>query len=199
MKISNREKRFLMFLGGALIIFALYEWVATPLITGQQAVRAKIDSKKVLLSKSLAKISEKETLAAKIKRAEELMSRAEKKLLPGETPSLAAAELQRILKHIANKAKINVSSEKIISPVEVGEYQKIPVRITLRCLVTDLKNFLHQVESHKVTLLIPETIIKVINRRDPGKVEATLTVAGIIKKAESAEQKSKKKSRNKKG
>lgn len=183
MKISQREKNLLLFVGGgAIIIAAIYQWVITPIQSNQEAVREKISSKSILLEKSGAKIIQKESLGIKSNAIEEKIADFEKRLLSGKTPSLAAAELQKLLKKIAKNAKAEVSSEKIIAPIDVGEYQKIPVQVTVKCLVTDLKNFLHKIESNKIILPISEASIKVINSRQPSKVEATITIAGIIKK-----------------
>ncbi len=183
MKITDRDKKILLLGGGALLIAALYQWVLTPVLTSQAMVREKLAGKEILLAKTNAKIARKGRLTAKTKVIEEEIARAEKGLLHGKTPSLAAAELQRLLKKIAARGKVKVRSEKIISPIVVGEYQRIPVRVTLKGLVTNLKKVLHQIESNPMIMPISEARIKVINTRNPSQVEATLTVAGIIKKA----------------
>lgn len=182
MKVTTREKNFLFAAAGALLIAAIYRWGVTPILANQAILRDELATKRLVLEKSKAKIARKGRLEANSKAIAEEINRLEKRLLLEETPSLAAAELQKLLKKIFKQAKVKVSSEKIVSPQEIGGYQRIPVEVTLKCLVTNLKNVLYEIEHNPIILQVPELKIKVGNLRTPSTVEATLTISGIIKK-----------------
>lgn len=183
MKIEGREKNILIY-GGIVIALLLIYWALTPFIEEQVIIKETLSSKELMLEKTDRKIKEVALLDGKIKAASKKITQTEKRLLTGKTPSLAAAELQRILKGIAQSSDARVSSEKILDPIDLVEYRKIPVKITLNCTTKELKNFIYQVENNQVFLPISETTVKIINMKDPSKIEANLIVTGIIKQTE---------------
>ncbi|MBI5788190.1 MAG: hypothetical protein HZA78_04985 [Candidatus Schekmanbacteria bacterium] len=181
MALQDREKT-IIWIGGVIILLIIaYRWGITPVMESQAGVRDKLAANSLILAKSNNKIARQKELETQIKTVNGEITLAEKNLLKGETPSLAAAELQKLLKNITNKENVKISSEKIISPQDADEYQKIPVQIALNCLVSDLRKVLFQIENCPTALIVAETKIKVNDVRNPSNVEAMLTVFGLIK------------------
>ncbi len=63
-----------------------------------ESLAEQIESKRIYLSRQAAVLSEEESIRKRLLTAREELGRLESRLLQGETPPLAAAELQRLLK-----------------------------------------------------------------------------------------------------
>jgi hypothetical protein len=60
----------------------------------------------------------------------------------------------------------------------------IPVQFTVISTIGQLKKLLYRIEASPRLLAINQASIAVINPRNPDKIKSTLTVAGLMKQAE---------------
>jgi Tfp pilus assembly protein PilO len=113
-----------------------------------------------------------------------IIENAESGLLEGKTPALGAVDVQNILKEITDKNDMEVLTMRVMKPENKEEdiYMIIPVQITIRCSVRQLKEVIYQIESSSRLLRISDCRIRVIRGRVEGQVQATLTVQGFMKK-----------------
>lgn len=114
-------------------------------------------------------------------------------LLPGDTPALAAADLQTRLKQLADAAGLRIQSEKIMALVKRDAYLEIPVQIVTNGDIRNLKDFLVAVEASPVFIAVQEFSIRAgpVRRRPPGadartftesaEIQASMTLAGLIR------------------
>jgi hypothetical protein len=91
--------------------------------------------------------------------------------------------LQDILKTLSAKNNINIKSEKVLDRKPVDAFQRIPVQIEFTSTITNLKNFLYDIETYNKLLIINDLTVRVTSRRNPRDVRTTLVVVGLMKSA----------------
>jgi Tfp pilus assembly protein PilO len=114
----------------------------------------------------------------------------EEALLPGATPPLAAADLQMLLKQLADKAGLKIQSEKILAHVRKDAYLEIPVQIVATGDIRTVKEFLVGVESSPIVIAVQDMSLRVVKRRqfvpetrtylDVSDLQANMTLVGLI-------------------
>ena len=106
-------------------------------------------------------------------------------MLDGETPALAAVDIQNILNEITGKSELEVLTMRVLKAESEEEdlYTTVPVQITIRCTVRQLKEVVYQVESASKLLRISDFRVRVVRgKKEEGQVQATLTVEGFMEK-----------------
>src|SRR6185503_5213666 len=76
-------------------------------------------------------------------------------LVPGETPTLAAASLQDTLHQLASEKGINIQSTQVMREETVGDFRRIAVRLTVTGELRQLAEFLAGIETGARRLSIP--------------------------------------------
>ncbi len=180
-RLKRREKIVLL-AGGLLalliISYKVFQWYDDFRTSG----RNKFEVKTVYLKKQFERIAEKDEVSAKLARAKEELNDLEKGLLPGDKPSLAAAELQKLLKDTASSLKVDIKSEKIVNPAETAYYVEVPVEIGFTATTAKLKDMILKIETAPVLLAISALDIRVMNFKNPTEVYVVMTVKGFIRK-----------------
>jgi hypothetical protein len=181
--VSEREKKYLIFAGVAVVLMLLYQ-----LFSWYGNVRANVedisDMKWTMLKKQLNRLSKKDDVEKRAKTLVQELQIREKTFLSGNKPPVAAATLQKFLKDSASSLAINVKLERTLNPVETEYYLGIPVEIGFTASTTKLKDLLVRIRKSRTMLIITEVKVKVTNVRDPVDIYTTLIVTGFIKKPE---------------
>ncbi len=182
-KVNEREKRFLIFGGIAVILIIMF-----PFLTWYSDIKDEVkdvsDTRIFMLEKQLRKIADKEYMNKRLEKIKTELEKGENVFLMGEKPPVAAAELQKFLKERAVSLNINVKQERTLSAVDTGAYIGVPIEIGFTATTEKLKNLLVELRKSRLLLTVSEIKIKVTNVRKPSDVHATLTVTGFIKKPE---------------
>ncbi|MFQ5874395.1 MAG: type II secretion system protein GspM, partial [Dehalococcoidia bacterium] len=179
MRISRRERAVLI-LGIAFVAaLALYFLAIEPMVEGQRQVRSQLEAKMVLLEKYNRILGQRQALEGERERLKTRLALLESKLLRGDKPPLAAAELQKIVKLAAAKAEVDISSERILDPLVRGHYTEVPVEINVKCSVTRLTRFLFEIENSPRYLSVRELNVRADHRITPEEVNTTLVVIGL--------------------
>ncbi len=180
-KISAREKKFLAF-GGiivlAMIVFQGYTWY--------DGFNKRIDdfsgARLLMLEKQLTRISGKEGLEKRLVELKQELEAAEKAVLQGDKPPVAAAALSRILRDATSAQGVNITLERTLNTSDVQSYIAVPVEIGLTTTTEKLKNILFSLRTSPFLLTVSEIKIRVINIANPTDIYTSLVVTGFIKK-----------------
>lgn len=186
-KIGKREKKAIILGSIALFLvisYLLYDWFAVY----KKDLISKRDAKRLQLSHMIGKISEKEETEKRIIEARTELEEAEKGLIPGDKPAVGTAELQKVLKNMATSTGIEVKSEKVINPVDIGNYAAISVEITFVSTAARLRNLLYSIETSSFLLNVTDMKVRVTNLKDPTDVQVNLTVKGFIRRSDEGEK-----------
>jgi len=110
-----------------------------------------------------------------------------------ETPALASAELQTLIKNIIVAAGGSLDSTQVISQVEEEELIHIAVNVRLTGDIPMLRSALYQIETAKPLMMIEELDVRPIrgvrNRttgqlEDSGMVSVNMQIASFMRKAQ---------------
>ena len=133
-----------------------------------------------ILQKYVTLIDEKPALEKQISALKEERKSDEAKLLEGQTPSLAAAALQEIVKGIIAGRGGTISSERVGKPEDRGRFKVISVSID--AVLPDaraLSDILFSIETRTPYLVVKELDTRVRNFRDPKELMVKLDVTAL--------------------
>ncbi len=182
MDISKRDKKVLMIGGLAVVLFLIINYVISPFIESENDIQEGTEQKEMLLQKYERVINQRGEIEKKLAKMKREQSGLNKKLLKGSTPSLAAAEMQKMLENISKKYDLELKSVKVKDAEESGEFLAIPLEIRLTTDLNSTRKFLADLEKNSKYLIIPKLKISVKNQRDPKEVIVTLVVTGFFMK-----------------
>jgi hypothetical protein len=114
-----------------------------------------------------------------------LLKKAEKGLLKGETPALAAVDLQNSVKTAVSRTGLEVTTFQVMKALEpdASGYIGIPVKFQVLSTVRQLKDVIFGIESSEKLLRIVEIETRTGSRYKPGMpvmVRSIITVEGYV-------------------
>ena len=182
MKISKRDKKIVTIGSFAVALILAVNYVIIPFIESESDIREGTERKEMMLQKFKKVINQKEEIEKRLTQVKGKQNQLNRKLLKGSTPSLAAAEMQKILEKLSKTHQLELKSVKVKDAEEKGEFLVIPLEIRL---ITDLnrtRKFLAGLEKNAKYLVIPKLKISVKNQKDPKEVIVTMVVTGFFLK-----------------
>jgi len=143
-------------------------------IKDEQAIKTKT------LEKYIALIAEKPELEKKLVSLKETKKADASKLIEGQTPSLAAATLQDMVKGFITGRGGTISSERVGKPEDLGKFKVINVSID--AVAPDsraLSDVLYSIETRTPYLIVKELDARVRDYRRPRELMIKLDVSAI--------------------
>lgn len=190
MKVSKRDRKFLRLGTLAVALILVMNYVLFPFMESEKDIRERTQQQEMVLQKYEKIIKQKEKIEKRLNQLEREQNQQNRKLLKGSTPSLAAAEMQKMLEKISRTHDLELKSVKVKDAEERDEFLAIPLEIRLTTDLNRTRKFLADLEKNSKFLVIPKLKISVKNQRDPKEVIVTLIVTGFFMK-EGAEKKEK--------
>lgn len=189
MNIAKRDKKFLV--GGALasVLFLIITYVIAPFIESEKEIQEGTQQKEMILQKYERIINQRGEVEKKLAQLRGKQNEVSRALLQGGTPSLAAAEMQKILEKMSSTHELELKSVKVQDAEERGAFLAIPIEVRL---ITDLnrtRKFLADLEKNQKYFTIPQLRISLQNQRDPKEVIVTLVITGFCMKESTGEGK----------
>ena len=132
------------------------------------------------LEKYMTLISEKPNLQKRLASLRDTREADNVKLIEGQTPSLAAAQLQEIVKNTITARGGTISSERVGKPEDLGKFKGISVSID--AVIADsraLSEILYSLETRTPYLDVKELDARVRNYRDPRELMVKLDISAI--------------------
>lgn len=180
MRISAREKRFVI-AGGAVAAAILGWYLATELIpgAGDTARALELSKKKLVRQKEI--LQEEETYKARVAQYRQRLEEDRRRLLPYDNPSIAGAELQKVLSELAAREGVGILQKNIQKEQKLqDDLMKVSVNIQTNCNPKQLVQFLAAIENYEKYLTLDELMISgyMIQRRF--EIRPSMTVSGYI-------------------
>lgn len=182
MKISSRDKIFLIAGAIAVCLFLIIKFIVFPFYDKVTDQKNDVQLKERTLEKSLKFIQKQAKLQQTLKRLTREKRSAQRSLLKGATPSLAAADIQKIVDKISEASSVDVNSVRVLDPGEKDGFVTIPIQVKFTSDLSRMKKFINDIENHRKLLTISELKIRVKNKRKPRKISVTLEISGFMKK-----------------
>ncbi len=185
----TKERKYILICGAILLICAaIYRFA--PDFEGFDSLEQEIALKEKKLKKYHQILQESGELNTKLNSLNRTLDRVESKLLSGQTPALAAVDIQNILNDIAGRTGVEINTMRVLKPKDESEeenpvgnqYLAIPVQITINATTRQLKEILYKIENSLKLLRITDMRIRLTNVKQVEKIYSTLTVEGFMKK-----------------
>ena len=186
--MTQREKRFVTY-GGIIVILLIgyffgYRGYSDFTMTRRQAIEEDISR----LSRYRAMARKKDALEKQVEYQKKRLSEVEDGLFTGDSPGLAAAEMQKLVNKIALDSDIELKTIKPLTEVEAVNFIELPLQINFRNSMEKVLDFLYEVETSETFLLISDLTIRVINEKDPETVDVRVKLSGFMKGGGSTDQ-----------
>ncbi len=178
--ISKRDKKILTIGGLAVAAFLFITYVISPFFESEQEIRDKTEQREGLLKKYEKIINQKSEVEKNLAQMKRKLAKIKGKLLKGSTPSLAAAEMQKMLEKISKVHDLELKSVKVKEAEKEGDFLVIPLELRLTTDLNRTTKFLTDLEKNQKYLIIPQLKISVKNQRDPKEVIVTIVVSGFF-------------------
>jgi Tfp pilus assembly protein PilO len=187
--ISKRDKKFLTVGALALLLFLVINYVIVPFIESEREIREGTEQREVTLENYERIIAGRAEVERQLAQVKKKQAQLHAKLLTGSTPSLAAADMQKMLEKIAGAHDLEMKSVKVQDGEKQGDLLTIPLEIRLQTDLGRTSKFLADIEKNQKYLIVPSLKISVQNQRDPKEVIVTMVVAGFFVKEEALKEK----------
>lgn len=178
----NRERKIILIGGAILLLFgAIYRFY--PVIISVVSASDEIVMKQNHVEKFLRIAEQRKQAVNENGYVKRQFSQIESRFLTGETPSLAAVEIQEILGEIAEANNVNFMSMRVMKPKdnENTNYIRLPVQFSMNSDINQLKEIIYKVESSSKLLVITELDAKRVRSRDRQLIRSTIKVEGVMK------------------
>ena len=142
MNISKRDKKILTIGGLAIALFLFFTYVINPFIESEQEIREKTEQREMLLQKYEKIINQRGEVEKNLAQMKRKQGQIKGKLLKGSTPSLAAAEMQKMLEKISDKYDLELKSVKVKDAEKEGDFLAIPLEVRLTTDLNSTRKFL---------------------------------------------------------
>jgi hypothetical protein len=163
-----------------LLGVAFYEYVYVAVQAELQAIDESKEIKQKTLEKYVNTIAQKGALENRINALKESRKSDESKTVEGQTPSVAAANLQNMIKGIITGKGGTISSERVEKPEDLHRLKVITVTVdTVLPETKALHDILLLFETNPATLLMRELDIRVRNTREPRELMVKFKISAM--------------------
>jgi Tfp pilus assembly protein PilO len=154
-RLSSRE-RTLIGAAGAVLGLALVRFlIVSPFLAYRESLRDEIVSHREMLQNDQAYLARASEVTKHLEALRTRYREIHGQLIPGDTPTLAAAALQDTLHQLASEKGISIQSTQVMREETVGEFRRIAVRLTVTGELKQLAEFLAAVEYGPKRFSIP--------------------------------------------
>lgn len=182
MGMSKRDKRFLMLGLSAVFIFILVQYVCIPFYHSEMEIREKIQSLELTHETYRKILIKRDDVAHKLNQLKQEESKiSDQLLLKGTTPSLAAAEMQRMLEKLSHSSDIELKRVKVQEAKETEDLLSIPVELRFTTDLKKMTDFLSKIKNSNKLITIKRVRIRVRRQRDPKLLIVTMWANGFMK------------------
>ena len=177
------QKRLLWGVIGIAALILVYNFGVVALVEAKKKADDEIALKQRILLKYAEILQNRKAVEESIEQTQKQSEEIQKRLLPGETPQLGAANLQDIVKRLAEKNGIALRSFRILEPKEISVYRRIALQIDFNPIsnMTSLSQFLFDLETQDKELMISEMDLLVFNPRMPNNIQGNMVISGLMK------------------
>jgi len=180
MQVSGRERKFIIVGAIAVLAIAVFYFVsgASPV---KQEASLSVEQQRRALLQSREILAQEPVYRARADQYRQRMQQFRATFLPGDNASIAGAELQRVLKELADQSGVDIVRRTIRGEQKLQNgVVKISVNIETNCQPDQLVRFLAAIENYEKHLSVDELQINSFRIQKRYEMRPILTVAGYI-------------------
>ncbi len=154
-RLSGRERTLIGAAGAVLALLLLRMVIVSPFLVYREGLRDEIASHQEMLQNDHAYLAHSAEVTRHLEALRTRYREVHSQLVPGDTPTLAAASLQDTLHSLAAEKGISVQSTQVMREETIGDFRRIAVRMVVSGELRQLAEFLAGVEFGQRRLSIP--------------------------------------------
>lgn len=184
LRSTNRQQRLYLALG-VVVLLVVGRFAATWFLDFREGVKddVRLTAQRLATAKRLA-----ERAPETKKQYDALQARYQAtvaELVPGDTPTLAAAALQDRVSALASEKKVSVQTTQVLKDEPLGPFRQVSLRVTASGELHDLADFLTALEFGPLRVSIPFIELSrrgaMVRKQGVGRtVSATIQVSGVV-------------------
>lgn len=179
MKVTSRE-RMVIIVGVVIAVAVGIFYLATLLVPDSQSLSQSVDLKKRMLRSQLEILAQEDFYKTRLDQYQKQLLQDSTRFFPGENPSLAGADLQKIVKDFADQSGVEVTQRNIMPDKKIQDLAtKVSVRMTTNCNPDQLVRFLTLIENYEKLLKVDEMQMDRFDVRR-SEIRTVLTISGYI-------------------
>jgi general secretion pathway protein M len=186
-RFSGRERRLIGAAGGVLGLFLAHLLVISPFLAYRQDLQDEIVAHREKLENGQAYLARTADITRQREQLQKAYQQVHGQLVPGDTPTLAAANLQNTLHSLAGEKGVEIQSTQVMRDDTVGDFRRIAVRITVAGDLKQVADFLAAVEYGQTRAAIPFLEISrrgaVLRGKPARALSATIEVTALLQGA----------------
>ncbi len=179
MKLGARERKFVIIgLGLIAVLALLYTLMPSP---DSGELDDTVDLKKKTLLRQRETLYLEGVYESQLQLYKNRIQANRARLLPGENPNVAGAELLKTLTNFADRSGVEITQKSVLKEEKVeNQLLKISARLVTRCEMDQLVQFLTEIENYDKFLTIDEFMIRAARGRADSEMRPNLTISGYI-------------------
>jgi Tfp pilus assembly protein PilO len=162
------------------IVFGAYLVVVEPLMNRNAELAQIVPVREATLERRRQLVAQRDRVAAEQQALASRLEAESARLLPGATAPLAASELQKLVKEVAEGASVEVRSERVLPTVDMAGLLEVPIEIAVAGSARQTVALLHMLEQTPRLLTLRDVNIRVVAIGQPRDLLTTLTVSGYV-------------------
>jgi len=179
-EVSAREKKFLIG-GGIVLVLIVGYYVVSTYVPGITNTGNSVEIRRRTLLQQREIVGEEALHRSRAEQYRQRLQQTTSLLLPGDNPSIAGAELQKLLKDMADQSGVEVVRRTIQREQKLqGGVVKVSVNIETNCQPDQLVQFLTAVQNYEKRLIVDELMINAFRIQRRYETRPSLTVSGYI-------------------
>ncbi len=180
MQVTGRERKFIIFGAIAALAITVFYLVSGPSQVKQEASLSVEQQRRALLQ-SREVLAQEPVYRTRADQYRQRLQQLRAMFLPGDNASIAGAELQRVLKELADQSGVDIVRRTIRGEQKLQNgVVKISVNIETNCQPDQLVRFLAAIENYEKRLSVDELQINSFRIQKRYEMRPILTVAGYI-------------------
>ncbi len=163
--------------------FLLYYLVIIPWEETRKKAEEEILLKRKILTQYNEILQNRSAIETNLEKAKKQIEEINKKLISGETLQLAAANLQDMVKKIAEKNFLSLRSFRVLDPKDVGPFRQVSLQIEFLPTnsMLNLSHFIADLENQEKLINITDMDLLIINPRVPNALQGNLVISAYMK------------------
>jgi Tfp pilus assembly protein PilO len=184
MKITPREKK-LIFFGASVVAAVMIFYLITLLLPDRESRAQQVETKKALLLRYRQMLSQEEIYQKQVEQYSAQLEQDMTRLLPGDNPNVAEADMQKLLKSFADQSGLEITRINTLPDEKIeDDLIKVSVSIEVNSDLAQLVRFLTEIQNHEKFLKIEQFQITGIQTQRRQQIRPSLTVVGYIRSKE---------------
>jgi Tfp pilus assembly protein PilO len=163
-RLSARERRLAGVAVGALLLVGIRYGIIGPYLSYTARLEVTIERDLRRVEKMQRQQARNDQVQERVQTLEKRFRVAQQQLVPGETPTLAAGNLQTHIQTLADQSGLQIVTTQVMREDTLGSYRKIAVQLTFRGDTPAIANFLSGVEYGKWLLAVARLDVRSTSR-----------------------------------